>query len=54
MSWPTPRAGLVIRYSYLWQSEAAAGREDGVKDRPCAIVLAIDADSGLIPPPIPE
>lgn len=41
MSWPTPQPGLVIRYSYLWTSEARAGREDGVKDRPCAIVLAI-------------
>lgn len=44
MSWPTPRAGLVIRYSYLWRSEAAAGREEGVKDRPCAVVLVIETD----------
>ena len=41
MSWPTPRPGLVIRYSYLWSREAALGREEGVKDRPCAIILAI-------------
>lgn len=46
MSWPTPRAGLVIRYSYLWQSEAAAGRDEGVKDRPCAIVLAVENMDG--------
>lgn len=46
MSWPTPRAGLVIRYSYLWRSEAAAGREEGVKDRPCAVVLAVEGDGG--------
>jgi hypothetical protein len=46
MSWPTPRAGLVIRYSYLWQGEAAAGREEGVKDRPCAVVLALQAEDG--------
>jgi hypothetical protein len=46
MSWPTPRAGLVIRYSYLWQGEAAAGREEGVKDRPCAIVLAVKVENG--------
>jgi hypothetical protein len=38
---PEPRPGLVIRYSYLWASEAEAGREDGVKDRPCAIVLVL-------------
>jgi hypothetical protein len=46
MNWPTPRAGLVIRYSYLWRSEAAAGREEGVKDRPCAIILAVEATDG--------
>lgn len=40
MTWPTPQPGLVVRYSYLWQREAAAGREEGVKDRPCAVVLA--------------
>lgn len=41
MTWPTPQPSLVIRYSYLWTREARAGREEGVKDRPCAIVLAI-------------
>ncbi len=41
MSWPTPRPGLVIRYSYLWEHEARIGREDGSKDRPCAVVLVI-------------
>ena len=45
MTWPTPQPGLVIRYSYLWSREAAAGREEGVKDRPCAIVLAVKQDS---------
>lgn len=34
-----PEAGLVIRYDYLWRDEEKAGRADGVKDRPCAIVL---------------
>jgi hypothetical protein len=32
---------LVIRYSYLWESEARQGREEGVKDRPWAIVLVV-------------
>ena len=41
MSWPVPRPGLVIRYSYLWDSEARQGREEGVKDRPCAIILVL-------------
>lgn len=34
-----PKAGLVIRYDYLWKQEKDAGQEHGVKDRPCAIVL---------------
>jgi hypothetical protein len=42
VSWPEPQPGLVIRFSYLWKREAHAGREEGVKDRPCAIVLAIE------------
>jgi hypothetical protein len=46
VSWPDPRPGLVIRYSYLWQREHDAGREEGVKDRPCAIVLAIEGEHG--------
>lgn len=41
MSWPDPEPGLVIRYAYLWRREAAMGREEGVKDRPCAIVAAV-------------
>ena len=46
MSLPQPEAGLVIRYSYLWYSEFHAGREEGVKDRPCAIVFAVSANEG--------
>lgn len=41
MTWPVPQAGLVIRYSYLWEREAREGREEGVKDRPCAIILVL-------------
>jgi len=41
VSWPTPHPGLVIRYAYLWEREAKEGREEGVKDRPCAIVLVV-------------
>ena len=35
-----PKPGLVIRYAYLWRSEADRGRDEGSKDRPCAVVLA--------------
>lgn len=45
MSWPDPKPGQVIRYSYLWSSEAERGREEGIKDRPCAIVVVV-ADKG--------
>ena len=45
MSWPKPVPGLVVRYAYLWDREAQQGREEGVKDRPCAVVLVLlDAD----------
>jgi len=38
---PVPVPGLVIRYGYLWHSEHLVGREEGQKDRPCAIVAAL-------------
>jgi hypothetical protein len=41
---PSPRPGLVIRYSYLWASDHDEGREEGVKDRPCALVAAIKSE----------
>jgi hypothetical protein len=45
---PRPEPGLVIRYSYLWLKEYREGREEGVKDRPCAVVLAmIDSDGAM-------
>ncbi len=40
MAFPTPHPGLVISYAYLWAEESDQGREEGVKDRPCAIVVA--------------
>jgi hypothetical protein len=46
VTWPKPQPGLVIRYSYLWSREAATGREEGVKDRPCAIVLTVKHEGG--------
>ncbi len=46
MTWPRPEPGLVIRYSYLWAREAAEGREEGFKDRPCAIILVVAGERG--------
>ncbi len=36
---PTPEAGLVISYSYLWHFEHQIGKDEGRKTRPVAIVL---------------
>jgi mRNA-degrading endonuclease toxin of MazEF toxin-antitoxin module len=46
VAFPSPAPGLVIRYSYLWTSEHARGQEEGLKDRPCAVVLASDTQEG--------
>ena len=48
MALPEPVPGLVIRYAYLWHDEARRGREEGAKDRPCAVVLALrrEGDGG--------
>jgi hypothetical protein len=43
---PVPERGLVISYAYLWHSEHVQGREEGVKDRPCVIILAIEENDG--------
>jgi hypothetical protein len=40
-SFPRPVPGLVIRYAYLWESEHRDGREEGRKDRPCAIIISL-------------
>jgi hypothetical protein len=42
MALPEPESGLVISYAYLWRHEMEAGLTEGLKDRPCAIVLAAD------------
>jgi hypothetical protein len=52
---PTPVPGMVIRYAYLWKREAEAGREEGVKDRPCAVLLAttsLDGDTVVLVLPV--
>jgi hypothetical protein len=37
---------MVIRYSYLWHREYRDGQEEGVKDRPCAIILTVQGADG--------
>jgi hypothetical protein len=41
---PTPEAGLVIGYSYLWRREHQAAQDEELKDRPSVIVLATGRD----------
>ena len=46
MSLPQPEPGLVISYAYLWRHEHNRGQEEGRKDRPCVIVLAVEKAKG--------
>lgn len=41
MSIPAPEPGLVISYAYLWDHEFERGQDEGRKDRPCVITLAV-------------
>jgi hypothetical protein len=43
---PDPAPGLVVSYSYLWRNEALRGLEEGLKDRPCVVVLAVQIQDG--------
>jgi hypothetical protein len=43
---PVPEPGLVISYSYLWRAEYEQGQEEGVKDRPCAVILIVKDAAG--------
>ena len=42
--------GHVFRYSYLWLQESVAGREEGLKDRPCLVlaIVTFDEDGAAI------
>ena len=41
MSLPTPVPELVLRYNYLWATEAANGQVEASKERPAAIVMTM-------------
>ena len=45
MALPEPEPGLVISYAYLWHHEHQSGRDEGRKDRPCVIVVAVESTS---------
>jgi hypothetical protein len=40
MPLPRPEPGLVLSYAYLWRHEDNRGLEEGLKARPCAVLLA--------------
>ena len=49
MALPKPEPGMVINYSYLWHREFSKEMEEGRKDRPALIILAVeDDDLGLM------
>jgi|SRR5665213_628070 len=41
-----PKVGQLVRYSYLWLDEHRRGVEEGLKDRPCLVVIATPSDEG--------
>jgi hypothetical protein len=45
VAFPDPVPGLVIRYSYLWMEEHKRGQEEGVKDRPGAVILVVNEEA---------
>lgn len=46
MAFPrTPFPGLVVRYAFLWSTEARQGRTEASKDRPCVVVVAVRRES---------
>jgi hypothetical protein len=46
LPFPKPLPAQVIRYSYLWNRDHVAGQDEGVKDRPCAVVLLVKDEDG--------
>jgi hypothetical protein len=44
--YPVPIPGLVIRYTYLWKREADRGQIEGLKHRPCVVVLCVEEIDG--------
>ena len=54
MPLPTPKLGLVISYAYLWHHEQQAGHDEGRKNRPCVIIVAVErADEATLVTVVP-
>ncbi len=49
MAYPKPEVGLVLGYHYLWYFEESEGHVEGLKNRPCTIILSIsDGDDQIV------
>ena len=46
MALDPPKPGQVSGHRYLWWSEHRKGQEEGAKDRPCAVVYAVETKGG--------
>ena len=52
MALPTPEAGLLIQYEYLWRWEALENRETATKARPAVIVLVAGDGPDVVVVPV--
>jgi mRNA-degrading endonuclease toxin of MazEF toxin-antitoxin module len=43
-----PKVGWLLNYSYLWADDHRRGEEEGVKNRPCALVTATRREGNRI------
>ena len=43
MNKPAPQIGQIIRFDYLWRDERDRGRTEGAKERPCAVIVALQS-----------
>jgi hypothetical protein len=43
-----PKVGWLLSYSYLWADDHRRGDEEGIKNRPCALVAATRRDGDRI------
>lgn len=44
-SWKIPTPGDVINYAFLWNHEATRGQTEGLKDRPCVVVVSVTQEA---------
>jgi uncharacterized protein YifN (PemK superfamily) len=42
---PNPEVGQIIKYDYLWRDEQQRGKIEGSKERPCAVIVAIQSQN---------